>query len=556
MTRRSAAQVRADATSALVQDVDLTDTLATLLSDCADVLPAAAVGLLVRSDAGEIELLSATSHAVAELELYQIQQATGPCIDAMAEDSEITARWPGLGGLLVEAGYQGVHASPMRWHGQTLGALNAFFTGPLPLTRPQRLLAQGFADVATLVLMQAVELSGGNVGGRIRAALAGRTVVELAKGVIAQQDYVDMSTAYGRLIRMATHSNESLSAVAEDVVRKVQREPPAEKSSPSNSPDGGHLPAGGTLVAHDSYRHEAFLWEGEDEFLAGTVPFILEGLRAGQPVMVAVIAPRIDLLRAALGGDADLVHFVDMVKLGSNPARIIPGWLQFIKEYSPDGQPVRGIGEPIWSGRRPEEIAECQLHEALLNLAVDPQTPLWLLCPYDVENLAPDVITEASRSHPVLVEGEHRRRSTLYGGSGHAGLLFEKDLPAVELPASHLSFGRDDLLSVREDLIVHSMGAGLSAERSTNLTVAVLEIATNSAENGSGPAVLRIWLEHDSLVCEVTHGGFVTDPLLGRTTPAGDDERGCGLWMANQLCDLVQVRSGAKGTTIRVHTLL
>ena len=128
------------------------------------------------------------------------------------------------------------------------------------------------------------------------------------------------------------------------------------------------------------------------------------------------------------------MQFVDMAEIGHNPARIIPAWRDFVDERGAGGQPVRGIGEPIWSGRRAAEVTECQVHEALLNLAVDPHTPLWLLCPYDVEALAPDVVTEAHRSHPVLVDVEDYRGSTLYGGSHHVETVFEAPLPALLRP--------------------------------------------------------------------------------------------------------------------------
>jgi hypothetical protein len=230
MKPRSSAQVLADTTSAMVQKHDVTDSLARLLGDCAEVLSAAAVGLLVWSDRGEIELLSSTSHAIAELELFQIQQATGPCIDAISGDTEISvvgsveilARWPGVGRVITDAGYRAVHASPLRWHGQNLGAMNAFFSGATALTKAQSLVAQAFADVATLVVMQPPELSDIEVGGRLRSALAGRTVVEQAKGVIAQAKGVDMPSAYDLLVGMASQRQASLSVVAEDFVRMAE----------------------------------------------------------------------------------------------------------------------------------------------------------------------------------------------------------------------------------------------------------------------------------------------------------------------------------------------
>ncbi len=312
------------------------------------------------------------------------------------------------------------------------------------------------------------------------------------------------------------------------------------------------------VKAHDGYRHEAFLWRGEDEFLAGTVPFVLDGLASDQPVMVAVIQQRINLLRAALPPeDAKQVQFVDMAEIGHNPARIIPAWRGFIEEQGADGRPVRGIGEPIWSGRRAAEVTECQVHEALLNLAVDPHTPLWLLCPYDVEGLGPDVVTEAHRSHPALVDVKDYRGSTLYGGSHHVETVFEEPLPPFAAgPDSVREFSSATLVAVREDVISHALGAGVPSERSADLALAVHEVAVNSIQHGSGRGVLRIWREAGALVCEIRDSGRITDPLVGRSMPAWDDESGRGLWMANQLCDLVQVRSGADGTTIRIHTWL
>ena len=108
-----------------------------------------------------------------------------------------------------------------------------------------------------------------------------------------------------------------------------------------------------------------------------------------------------------------------MADLGHNPALIIPAWRDFTDRHSGTGRPVRGIGEPIWATRRPEEIVEAQLHEALLNMAVPPDVPLWLLCPYDTAALDEQVLAEAHRSHPVVVESDTYRGSTEYGGAVH-----------------------------------------------------------------------------------------------------------------------------------------
>jgi anti-sigma regulatory factor (Ser/Thr protein kinase) len=307
---------------------------------------------------------------------------------------------------------------------------------------------------------------------------------------------------------------------------------------------------------HSSYRHEAYLYRGAEEFLAGTVPFVREGIASGQPVMVAVVEPRAGLLREALGADAAEVEFVDMAVLGRNPARIIPGWRRFLDEHCRDEQPVRGIGEPIWSGRRAAEVAECQLHEALLNLAVDPDTPMWLRCPYDVEALDPAVVEEAHRSHPILVELDSYAGSRWYGGAHHVSDSFGAGLPEPPEHVEGVEFGWADLAPVRDAIAAHAAVAGLDAERTWELALAAHEVAVNSVRHGGGRGTLRVWREPEALCCEIRDSGRIDDPLAGRRPPVGDQEDGRGLWLANQLCDLVQVRSGPEGTAVRIVSWL
>ena len=164
--------------------------------------------------------------------------------------------------------------------------------------------------------------------------------------------------------------------------------------------------------AHGTYRHECVLYAGTGGFLDAAVPFVRDGLARQEPVMVAVAEPRLRALRSALGEDAERVVFADMADLGHNPALIIPAWRDFTDRYSGTGRPVRGIGEPIWATRPLAEIVEAQLHEALLNMAVPPDVPLWLLCPYDTGALDEQVLAEAHRSHPVIVDSGDYRGST------------------------------------------------------------------------------------------------------------------------------------------------
>jgi len=302
--------------------------------------------------------------------------------------------------------------------------------------------------------------------------------------------------------------------------------------------------------AQQSYRHEAFLWHQQSDFTDGMVPFIEDGLDAGEPVMVALVPDHATWVRDALGDRSAQVTFIDMTKLGRNPARIIPAWQEFLDRHA-GGQPVRGIGEPIWPGRRREELLECQLHEALLNVAVDPEIPFWLICPYDVENLSSDVLEEARRSHPVLVEADSYQGSGTYGGRPHVDALFSTELDEPVTAPIEISFGPADIGGLEENVVTELRAIGLAAEPASRLATATHRLAVCSLSRGAAVGRVRLWRQPHAFVGEVFDDTVVHDLLLGRRVPFGEEHD--GLWLANQLCDLVQLRSTASGTTVRVH---
>jgi transcriptional regulator with GAF, ATPase, and Fis domain len=231
MTATSASQAFVNATAAMVQNRDVIDTLATLLADCARFTTADAIGLLVKNSDGELELLSATSHVATELELYQLQHDAGPCVDAARDgvvvseqtDEAITQRWGKVGEAFLAAGFHAVHGVPLRWHGRLIGAMGAFHTDPATLDHDTHDLTQGFADIATVVIVQSPELTEGQLEDRVRIALAGRIVVEQAKGVLAQTTGLDMAAAYRLLVERAGANGTTLTETARELIRQAQR---------------------------------------------------------------------------------------------------------------------------------------------------------------------------------------------------------------------------------------------------------------------------------------------------------------------------------------------
>lgn len=315
----------------------------------------------------------------------------------------------------------------------------------------------------------------------------------------------------------------------------------------------GHSLASG---ANDSpFVHEALLYSGADAFLGGTVPFIRRGLDAGEPVLVLVGAAKIARLRLALGQHACRVVFSDMAVVGANPARIIPIWQDFVREHSAPGHPVRGIGEPIWAQRSPAELVECHRHESLINLAFD-GTPARLLCPYDTDALGEPVIAEALRTHPSVADRDGTRASATYRGLEAIAEPFDDPLPDPAADARELGFDVESLPTVRGYVACLAGEAGLRSSRRSDLVLAVNEIATNSVRHAGGSGTLLVWTDDDFLLAEVRDRGRIDKPLAGRERPSREQQSGRGLWIANQLCELVQVRSFPSRNAVRLHMRL
>jgi anti-sigma regulatory factor (Ser/Thr protein kinase) len=301
------------------------------------------------------------------------------------------------------------------------------------------------------------------------------------------------------------------------------------------------------------FYHETLFYSGEDGFVSGTLPFIREALAADEPVLVAVSRARTELLREALSDDAERVGFTDMCILGSNPARIIPVWRQLLQQHALDGRPVRGIGEPIWAGRDDVELSECQRHESLLNIAFDGGQGWRLMCPYDVEALDDRVILAARESHPFIAEEGVSRASDGYQTIWDGWSPFAGALPAPKNEPEELEFTREDLGTLREAVATFAAGALFARDRIEDLVLAVDELATNSVYHGGGRGRLRMWKEGGTLQCEVSDRGSFVEPLVGRIQPTPEQWTGRGLWLTNQLCDLVQIRCDDAGSVVRLH---
>lgn len=299
------------------------------------------------------------------------------------------------------------------------------------------------------------------------------------------------------------------------------------------------------------FEHIAALYVGLDGFVDRATAFVREGLELGEAVLVLVPPDKGDALRSALGADASTVRFADMEAVGRNPARIIPVWEEFIRHHGRNGG-ARGIGEPIWAGQTPEELAEAQRHESLLNLAFA-GTPARILCPYDTSALAPAVIEEARRSHPYVATNGSTVESPSYRGIPSPSDPFEGPLPEPQARPTEMTVGSGGLAEVRRFVAGHVAALGLDVERVADCVLAVNELATNGLRYGGGRPLVRIWREGNHVVCEVRDEGLIRDPLVGRLRPGPSEQGHRGLWVVNQICDLVQIRSSSAGSVVRIR---
>lgn len=303
----------------------------------------------------------------------------------------------------------------------------------------------------------------------------------------------------------------------------------------------------------DPFCHPAVFYRGVTDYLDAVVPFLADGVTAGEPVAVAVPGPNLLALRtelaARVGELADRVRWLDMTDAGRNPGRIIPGVLRaFADQY--DGRPVRIVGEPIWPDRSDEEYPACAQHEALINAAFAGRKAT-ILCPYDALGLDPVRLADAEVTHPVLVHGGVWTSSTAYSPET---IVATYNVPMPEpAGAEVLAVRQGDIPVAREVAAKVASRAGLPDDRVADVALVANELVTNSVEHGGGSGTLRVWPTETAVVCEINDTGRLTDPLAGRLPAAPAQLRGRGLLMVNQLADLVRMHTDAHGTTIRAY---
>jgi GAF domain-containing protein len=212
----------------LVEDFDVIDILTGLTDRCVKVLGVSAAGvMLMAPDDRELRLVASSNETMRVLELFELQAQEGPCLDAYRTGRPVehellrsaSGRWPAIAGVALEAGFQSVVALPLQLRAATIGALNLFSVGRVPIDERDVTVARGFADLATIsVLQHRAATEAQRLNEQLSAALQSRIVIEQAKGLISARTGLNMAEAYSRLHRYARNSQLRLTDVAQSAV--------------------------------------------------------------------------------------------------------------------------------------------------------------------------------------------------------------------------------------------------------------------------------------------------------------------------------------------------
>jgi GAF domain-containing protein len=225
-----------DLADTLVADFDVVDLLTLLTDRCVEVFDVDAAGVILVAPDGELRVLASSSEGMRILELFELQNHEGPCLDCyrtgrpiVNQDLATGGRWPRFSPEALAAGFRSAHALPMRLRGAVIGALNLFHGGVGPMAQADLDAAQALADVATIaVLEHRATREAQLLNDQLAGALNSRVLVEQAKGVLAARDGLSMPEAFDRLRRHARHHNLRLADLAGRVIEGALVPAPTE----------------------------------------------------------------------------------------------------------------------------------------------------------------------------------------------------------------------------------------------------------------------------------------------------------------------------------------
>jgi transcriptional regulator with GAF, ATPase, and Fis domain len=224
MDGRLLSETFVELTDTMVADFDVIDFLHVLTDRSVQLLDVSAAGLLLADPRGELRVVAASSEAARLLELFQLQNDQGPCLDCFRFSRPVhtgdlataAQRWPRFAAAAQEAGFAAVQALPMRLRDQVIGALNLFRASPGAFSAEDVRVGQALADVATISLLHERSMRRSDtLNEQLQTALNSRVLIEQAKGKLAERLGLEMDQAFNLLRDFARARNLRLSGLAQ-----------------------------------------------------------------------------------------------------------------------------------------------------------------------------------------------------------------------------------------------------------------------------------------------------------------------------------------------------
>jgi anti-sigma regulatory factor (Ser/Thr protein kinase) len=294
-------------------------------------------------------------------------------------------------------------------------------------------------------------------------------------------------------------------------------------------------------------RHNALVYESQDEYVALSVPFLREGIEAGEGAIVAHTKPGLAVMREALGADAEQVTFIDVSAAYTRPARTLASYHKVYAEQLAKTPSLRAVAD-VQFGPDPGECDLWMGYEAVFNHSYS-HLPVWVWCTYNGERL-PDPIRDAVwRTHPEVIADEAWHTSDQY--EDPESLLRRITPEPGPLPGLRSIGPGRDVEELRERLARELGAEGVTEAKALDMLLAATEIATNALEHGGGIEDVRVGRAEGRFVCEIVdRGEGFDDPTVGYLAPR--EGVGRGLWVARQLTWDIEFIHSSKGFTARI----
>jgi anti-sigma regulatory factor (Ser/Thr protein kinase) len=307
------------------------------------------------------------------------------------------------------------------------------------------------------------------------------------------------------------------------------------------------------------YIHDALLYDSVDELTGAAVPFLQEGLAAGDAAVIAAGARTVGVLAEALDEDPR-VHVLERSDVYSaRTPTAITAFRRLAERCLAEGiSRVRVVGE-VDFGPTERDWLEWQRYEAVINVALA-DWPLWGLCVFDTQRLPEQVLTSTLRTHPNLATPQSRGSNPLFGDP----VRYLRSLPVPPEPLENTpprlaALDVKDFIGLRHAVATELATTDAPREVLEDFLIAVDEVTANAVRHGHPPVDVALWISFDRLVSTVSDGGRGwDDPFAGYAPAHGEDlsRGGMGLWLARQLCDHLDITHHEDGVTVRLTTHL